>query len=190
MKTQLKKLAMLVIFTTAFTSCSDDKSYKKEDFLEGYVTMTGFDATVTNFVNAGSYEFGLEFTPLVKGKIRTLKVKLPEANNTLRITIWDKVAGIPLRTETVDYSVANTLMVFDIDDFTVTKDKNYAITFNSDDWYKRSKADNTNTTYPIVVGNIQIDAYKWVSGTAQSYPTNVSNNYYAGDLTFEFQETE
>ncbi len=191
MKTKFKKLAMLVAFAAVLTSCSsNDKSYEKEDFLDGYLIASGFNASSTNFINSGSYEFGLEFTPLVTGKITTLKVKLPDVNSALKITIWDKAAGTPLKTETVNYATANILTVFDVEDLALIKDKQYAITFNSNDWYKRNKADSSNATYPMTVGNIKIDAYKWVSGSTQTYPTNISNNYYAGDLTFDFQQTQ
>ena len=62
------------------------------------------------------------------------------------------------------------------------------ITFNSNDWYKRSKNDDSEATYPITAGNIKIDGYSWISGTSQAFPTNNSNNYYAGDLSFVFQQ--
>lgn len=194
MKTQLKKLAFASLIGMILASCSSDdkKSFPKEDFLQGYLTMTGFNGTTTNFVNSGDYEFGLDFTPLAKGKILKLKLNLPDADDSVRITIWDKSTATPtvLRSETVSYTTANTLQIYDIDDVTLLKDKKYAITYNGNDWFKRNKADNSNVTYPFVVENIQIDGYRWISGTAQTFPTNVSNNYYAGDLTFEFQETE
>ncbi|MNR57586.1 hypothetical protein D3C85_1783960 [compost metagenome] len=61
---------------------------------------------------------------------------------------------------------------------------------NSNDWYKKNKADLTNVTYPITAGNITFNEYRWISGTGQTFPTNVSANYNAGDLSFEFQQTE
>lgn len=194
MKTKLKTLASLLFLATVIVSCSKDddkpKSFPTEDFMDDYITDSGFSQATTNFIDSGTYEFGLEFTPLVKGKITKLNVKLPATNPALRITIWDLTTTTVFRTEMVNVATADTETIIDITDLELVKDKKYAITMNSNDWYKRSKTDNTAATYPITSGNIRIDGYKWSSGSAQTYPINVSANYYAGDVRFDFQQIE
>ena len=194
MKT-LKALFTILFVAISITSCSsdDDKdntpAFETENPLAVYYTQTGF-STVTNFINAGDYEFGLVFTPTVKGNIKAITLKLPEANPTLRVTIWDYVSKAVLRSETLNVATADVQVTKEISVLGLEKDKKYLITMNSNDWYKKNKADLTNVTYPITAGNITFNEYRWISGTGQTFPTNVSANYNAGDLSFEFQQTE
>ncbi|GAA3763477.1 hypothetical protein [Flavobacterium ginsengiterrae] len=194
MKT-LKTLFTILSAAILTVSCSsdDDKDntpeFKTENPLSVYYTQTGF-TTVSNFVNSGDYEFGLVFTPTVKGKIKALTLKLPATNPSVRVTIWDYTAKTVLRTETLNVAAADVQVNKEISELALEKDKKYMITMNSNDWYKKSKADNSNVTYPIVAGNITFNEYRWLSGTTQTFPTNVSANYNAGDLSFDFQQTE
>jgi hypothetical protein len=194
MKT-LKTLFTLLLVTISITSCSsdDDKDntpkFETENPLAIYYTQTGF-STVTNFINAGDYEFGLVFTPTVKGNLKAITLKLPAVNPTLRVTIWDYASKAVLRSETLNVATADVQVTKEISVLGLEKDKKYMITMNSNDWYKKNKADLTNVTYPIVAGNITFNEYRWIGGTAQTFPTNVSANYNAGDLSFEFQQTE
>lgn len=194
MKT-LKTLFTILFVAISITSCSsdDDKdntpAFETENPLAVYYTQTGF-STVTNFINAGDYEFGLVFTPTVKGNIKAITLKLPEANPTLRVTIWDYASKAVLRSETLNVATADVQVTKEISVLGLEKDKKYLITMNSNDWYKKNKADLTNVTYPITAGNITFNEYRWISGTGQTFPTNVSANYNAGDLSFEFQQTE
>jgi len=188
---------MLALSTVAFTtSCSKDDDeqptpivYNEENPLDKYHELAGF-TTTSNFINAGSYEFGLTFSPNVKGKINALIVKLPDVNANLKVTIWDFTTKTVLRTETVNVSTANAVVTKSIPELSLEKDKKYVITMNSNDWYKRSKADNTDTTYPIAVGNIKFWDYRWIGSASQVFPTNVSLNYNGGDLSFNFQQVE
>ncbi|MFD2942733.1 hypothetical protein [Flavobacterium notoginsengisoli] len=189
------KTIFTILLTAALAiSCSsDDKDntpkFETENPLTAYYTATGF-STVTNFVNSGDYEFGLAFTPTVKGKIKAITLKLPATNSSVRVTIWDYTAKTVLRSETLNVATADVEVKKEISELALDKDKKYMITMNSNDWYKKNKADLTNVTYPITAGNIRIDEYRWISGTAQIFPTNVSANYNAGDLSFDFQQTE
>lgn len=193
MKTLKTSIALLII-TLSAVSCSsndDDKTPKfaTENPLATYYTQTGF-TTVNNYINSGDYEFGLVFTPTVKGKITAITLKLPATNSAVRVTIWDYASKAVLRSETVNVATADLGFTKEISDLALDKDKKYLISMNSNDWYKKSKADNSNATYPIVAGNITFNEYRWLSGTAQTFPTTVSSSYNAGDLSFEFQQTE
>ncbi|QSW90983.1 DUF4082 domain-containing protein [Flavobacterium endoglycinae] len=194
MKTFKTIFAILITAALAVSCSSDDDKdntpkFETENPLAAYYTQTGF-STVTNFVNSGDYEFGLAFTPTVKGKIKAITLKLPATNSALRVTIWDYTAKTVLRTETLNVATADVQVTKEISELALEKDKKYMITMNSNDWYKKSKADNSIVTYPIVAGNITFNEYRWLSGTTQTFPTNVSSSYNAGDLSFDFQQTE
>jgi hypothetical protein len=197
-KSNVKNVVMIALLIFGAVSCKKDKAepapaptlYPEESFLDGYLNSTGFSQALTNYVSSSNFEFGLEFKPTVKGKITSLLVKLPDVRTDLRVTIWDKATQMPIRTETVNVAVANTQYDFDIADLELVKDKEYTITMNSNDWYDRKKTNGNNATYPVVSGNITIISYKWVAGTAQTYPTIVSLSYYAGDCTFKFRQID
>lgn len=185
----LRTFIALLVVTASTISCSsdDDKTYEIENPLATYHAQAGF-TTVTNFINSGSYEFGLVFTPTVRGNMKAITLKLPDANPLVRVTIWDYESKTVLRTEEVNVATANVQVTKEISALALQKDKKYLITMNSNDWYKKSKADNTNAVYPIVAGNITFNEYRWIGGTTQTFPTNVSLNYNAGDLSFDFQQ--
>lgn len=193
-----KSLCVLLTLNSIFltTSCSkDDESipepivYAEENPLNKYHESTGF-TTVSNFINAGNYEFGLVFSPNVKGKINAITVKLPDANPNLKVTIWDYTAKTVLRTEIVNVAASNTLLTKAIEAFPMEKDKKYMITMNSNDWYKKNKPDKSNAIYPITAGNIKFLEYRWIGTSSQTFPTNVSLDYNGGDLSFNFQQTD
>ncbi|WP_347050144.1 hypothetical protein [Flavobacterium olei] len=192
MKT-LKTIFTLLITAALAISCSSDKDdapkFKTENPLEAYYTATGFN-TSTNFINSGDYEFGLVFTPTVKGKIKAITLKLPAVNPAVRVTIWDYASKAVLRSETVNVVAADAVVTKEINELALDKDKKYMITMNSNDWYNKNKVDKSNAVYPIVAGNITFNEYRWIGGTAQTFPTTVSSSYNAGDLSFDFQQTE
>jgi hypothetical protein len=195
MKNHFTQAIVLLVAAITLVSCSKDDdgpTFNEENFFNGFLINSGFSAITDANINGGSYEFGTEFTPLVKGKITSLKVKLPATNTTLRVTIWDKstTTATVIRTETVNVTAADTEQGFDIPDLELTANHQYAITMNSDDWYNHRRTGNTDVTYPITSGNIRIDSYKWIGGTTQTYPTNIALSYYAGDVSFNFLQIE
>ncbi|WP_048507568.1 DUF4082 domain-containing protein [Chryseobacterium angstadtii] len=196
----LKSLCAVIALNSIFliTSCSKDDDeaavpvpvvYAEENPLNKYHENAGF-TTVTNFINSGNYEFGLAFSPNVKGKINAITVKLPDANPNLKVTIWDYTDKTVLRTEMVNVSASNTLVTKAITELALEKDKKYMITMNSNDWYKKNKPDNTNAVYPITAGNIKFLEYRWVGTSSQVFPTNISSDYNGGDLSFNFQQVD
>lgn len=192
MKTiKILSAALLAIFAISCSSSDDNSgpSYAAENPLASYYTQAGF-TTTTDFIDAGDYEFGLAFSPNVKGNIDAITLMLPDADPAVRVTIWDYDTEEVLRSETVNVPTANTPVKKEISGLSLEKDKKYLITMNSNDWYKKSKPDNANASYPITAGHIKFLEYRWVSGTTQIFPTTVSLNYNAGDLSFNFKQTE
>lgn len=187
-------LTSILMLSLVFVNCSkDDDStavevVAEENPLQGYLTATGFNQKTTNFTNAGDYEFGFSFKPSVSGSITALLVKIPDVHVGLRVTIWDKETATVLRTELIDVTSSGVEIKKNISSLSLTANKEYWITFNSNDWYDRRKTDGTNISYPVTVGNIQVTGYGYKSGTTQALPTSFPVNYYAGDLSFVFQK--
>ena len=194
MKT-LKPVLVLLIFFLSI-SCSKDEEPKKNEYVEEnyfteYLRQSGFDTHISPRINFGqNHEDGIEFIPLVKGVITGLQVRLPGANPTLRVTIWEKYSKAIVKTEYVNVEFANTSYIFDIEDIPLTKNKEYAITFNANDYYSRTGANDAEANYPITAGNIQISAYIFGEGTSQTYPKYSVTRSYAGDLSFNFLQIE
>lgn len=186
------KTATLLGLALMLANCSGDDDPSpvvdtSQNPLSGYVATAGFDQVTTNFVNSGDYEFGISFTPAANGKMTAIVMKLPAAQSAgTRVSIWNKTTSTLMRTETIDVPTADTEVVKAITPIDLVAGTEYCITYNGNDWYKRNRTDNSNATYPITVGDISVTSYRWVSGTAQVIPTNIPNNYYAGDLSFKF----
>jgi hypothetical protein len=201
MKTMIQKNSFkTVLFTSLLAialSCSKDDDpvveptpiVPEQNPLAGYLAASGFDQRTVNQVNLGDYEFGVSFIPTVNGKMTAIVAKIPEARPAMRVTIWDKVAGTVLRTETVDITTAGVEVTKTITALDLVKDKEYFLTFNSNDWYDHRRTDNANVTYPFTVGDIKITSYSYKSGTAQALPNSPQLAYYAGDISFKFQKS-
>lgn len=195
MKSIYSRLLLLTVFVTLLMSCSKDEDtqlplFQEENFLAGYLDATGFDEQTATIIDGLDFERGVLFAPMVAGKITSLNVKLPQTYGGLRITIWDRNAQTPIRTELVNYSDATTQMTFDIPDLQLIKDKEYIISMNVNDVYKRSRFGNTAVSYPFTSGNIQILSYRFMAGFNQTFPTDSAAKYYEGDLSFNFLRTE
>jgi hypothetical protein len=196
----MKKLFLVpILFMGVLVSCKKDKTpdpvppvvYAEENPLPSFLSNTGFNqlSTVSNYVT--KYEEGFSFKANVKGKINALVMKLPVANSSLRITIWDNVSKAVLRTENVNVPTANTEATIIIPTFDIVKDKEYFISMWTNDDYVRSRTDNAAAGYPIVSGNISVLSclYKQVA-SGQVFPTSSTTKYYYGDISFKFQQTE
>lgn len=198
MKT-LKTIFTLLAFAVFTISCSsndDDKTdpvtYDSENPLEAYMSTSGFYQKAVDQKNAGIYEYGFSFKPTVTGKISSFFAKIPDVNTALRITLWDVATKTVIKSETMNVSVANMAFEKTILPIQLTKNKEYFLSVNSDDWISRTKTDGSATTYPIVAGHITITGYAFASSTAVEtiFPTTARDTYYAGDVSFKFQQTE
>lgn len=193
------KILVISIMCLLTLSCSkdDDDStnapvYIKENFLSAYLEATGFNQEESPQIDrAITYIIGLEFNPKVTGKITLLKVSLPDVKEALSITIWNKESSTVIKTAQVEVTSADTEFIADIEDLELIKDVTYAITMETNDYYVRKRTDEAEVVYPILVGNIQIDAYKWRGASLDpQYPTQLAQSYYSGDLSFDFIQTE
>lgn len=194
----MKKLLLAaVLFSALTTSCKKNKTeepsivYAEEDYFGGYLIATGFEQKTDLVINSPiTAEMGVEFAPKVKGKITALKIKLPAVDNALRVTLWDKATKAVIKTEIVNVNNSSTTTIFDIADIDLIKDKEYFITMNTNDFYIRSRTNNTNATYPVTIGNIKVLSFQIEYGSAQIFPTFIVTKQYNGDLSFNFQQTQ
>ena len=169
--------AMSVFALFSMISCNSDSDNSIEtNFLGDYLQKTKFKNKVTSIKDGTSAEAGLFFTPTANGKITKLKVKIPDVNSALKITIWQGTTIVK----------ADTEQVFDIADISLTSGKEYAITMNSGDWYKRNITDESNVTYPITSRFFKINAFKKTDSTTPTLPTTTIANAYYGDLSFDY----
>ena len=192
MKNVLKKVVILSCIFFAF-SCSKDEEDKKifevENFLTGYLTVSGYSIITTLLGNQAS-ELGIFFVPLVDGKITSIEVKLPIANPQLRVTLWDKNQASILKTMIVNVAQEGMLSTIPIEPIILEKNKEYVLSINTTNWYVHRLPNGSEAQYPITVKNIKITAYKFTDGTVQNLPTTINSNVYEGDCNFNFQQTE
>lgn len=196
MKNTFKKIASIsLLVVVMLTSCSKDDdtspvTYQEENPLIGYLTNGGINGAVVDVVDGTTSEIGNEFTPLVNGKMNAITVSLPAVNTNLRVTIWNATTKTAIRTEYVNVATAATAITKNIASVPLQKDTKYAITMNSNDWYYREKSNGSLITYPIISGNIRFESFGYTETLGQLYPLQFSNDYYYGDLSFIFQQTE
>ncbi len=154
--------------------------------LPGYLIATGLSQITPN-VNSSDYEMGFSFIPLVNGKITAVVVKIPDARLAMRVTFWDKTTATPIRTQTFNFPTAGVELTQPISPLDLVKDKEYMISFNTNDWYEHKKPTG-NAVYPVTVGDIKITGYSFIIGTAQVMPTISPTTIYEGDCSFKFQK--
>ena len=199
LKLQKNILKVATFFALVFLlfNCSKDEdpapiapTISEQNPLPGFLTLTGLDQKKTDEINSASnVEFGLNFSPNVDGKITAIVVKLPVANPTLRVTIWDKVTGTKIRTETVDIATANVEVVKTIEAIPLLKDKEYVISYNTNDRYIRKRSDDAAISYGVVVGDIFIKSFSYRNSSVATITAPIPiTNYYAGDCSFKFQK--
>ncbi len=194
----LKLIPFIMLIAIAITSvsCKKDKAepiiYGEENPLNGCLAQLGYFQESYTWINeiGGIAQVGMTFTPLVKGKINALVVKIPAVNNALKVIIWDKTTKAKLRVETVNITTANTTITKEITPLELSKDKEYVITMFSDDYYARNRTDNAVGTFPVTDGNVKMIQSITGAGDTELYPLSGSGNQYFGDCSFNFQRTE
>jgi hypothetical protein len=196
-----KVLLSLFVVTIFISSCKKDKTdaptpvvYAEENFFDEYLSKTGFNQKIQSITGGTAYyNFGFEFVPLVKGKINSLVVNLPGVVEGLKITLWDKATFNAIKTEVVNIPISSNSYVIDIADIELSKDKEYAISMRTKEYFSNKRTDNSSVNYPVTVGNIKILAFKAASNITSSitlYPNEPFFTICSGNLSFNFQRTE
>ncbi|WP_395051999.1 DUF4082 domain-containing protein [Flavobacterium sp.] len=195
MKT-IKKTSLLILFLgITLVSCNKDDSpsptvYPEENFLPSLLSSNGLSET-TPVINDSQYEIGISFKPKVNGKINAIVIKIPDVQSAVRVTIWDKQTATVIKTEFIDCNSAGVEYSKVISDLNVTKDKEYLISMNTNDYFIHKKLDNSSFTYPIISNNITITGSYSLLGALQTMPTAANPLiFFVGDLSFNFKQTE
>ena len=181
-------------------SCSKDDSakptlptvFQEENPLPVFLTNSGF-TDVVPMLNRSAYELGYVFKPLEFGTINSITIKLPVNPARTLITVWDKSAGAIIITARIPLLFSgeydpNSDYVLPITPFALTKNKEYIISMNTENWFLRGRtASATNPIYPSTVGNIQFLDFVYNLGSARVMPTTPVLNLFYGDLGFKFK---
>jgi len=196
---QIAQYLCLFCAVILIASCSEDESdyillaFPEENPYPEYLGHYGFDQNQIAYVDDNnSYEMGFSFQPLVVGNITALVVSLPDAHANLRITIWDKQAAQPIRTEYVNVATQAQEFVFPIDPLALETNKEYLITMNSDDYYFFVLQQQPEPiVYPHDFGNIRITGARIdMSNSGQIMPAEDSVNAVGGNCSFKFQQIQ
>jgi hypothetical protein len=167
--------------------------YPLENPLPGFLSTTQFNQDETPYIDKPVEEMGFAFKPSANGHISSVVVKIPDtvATGTIRVTIWDKDLATPIHTAVVPVTNANEAVTYPIGQIALTKDKAYAITMQTTDWYNRRRFDISAMPFPVVSGNIVITGSGFGPGAGQQMPANLTRpNYYDGDVSFIFRRIE
>lgn len=185
--------AALAVITLSTISCrKDDDSpappaeQPKVDFLSGYLTTSGLDKN-QKFTNLSdpNFEYGLVFSPQADGKMINVKVNVPTAES-VRVTLWDYTAQTVLSSTTLT-SVADQWVTKNFGNFTLEKNKKYLLSINNKGYNWRTKTSGGNVSYPIAYDKFVVIGFQSKGTSQQVFPTTTSPNFYAGDVSFDFQ---
>lgn len=193
MKKTFKKIASISLLAVVMlTSCSKDDepnpvTYQEENPIPTFLQISGFNFSRST-VASGDSEVGFGFTSKVTGKINSLIAKLHVANPNLKVTIWDKDLGTAIATNYLNVATANTDATMSITPVVLQKNKEYVITMKTSYYFQYQKQSVANQTYPVDSGNISITGC--YGGNPNQMPGINPSNYFLGDISFVFQQTE
>lgn len=187
----------LLIMSLSTTSCrkSEDqeapivKVYPEENPLAAFYTASGL-TKIYEELGVDHYESGLKFSTAVKGKINAITLRLPEATNNVRVTIWDNDTKAVIRTITVDVPTAGILSTKTIEPVYLEKSKEYTISMNTISWYLHKKPDNSEVTFPLTAGNIKFLGMTRLYGTNQIFPATLITYSTLGEVSMIFQQVD
>ena len=187
----------LLIMSLSTTSCrkSEDqeapivKVYPEENPLAAFYTASGL-TKIYEELGVDHYESGLKFSTAVKGKINAITLRLPEATNNVRVTIWDNDTKAVIRTITIDVPTAGILSTKTIEPIYLEKSKEYTISMNTISWYLHKKPDNSEVTFPLTAGNIKFLGMTRLYGTNQIFPATLITYSTLGEVSMIFQQVD
>src|SRR6218665_185297 len=198
---------MLTTTILCLFSCSDDDNANQnpgpmvvfpaepsiagENPMPSFFSATGFGQMNTAYIDFDDHDLGFSFVPNTIGKINAFLVKLPQMNDHVRITVWDKETATLLRTEYMDVISVNSYVTLEIKPLALQKDKEYVVSITNDDFIICKKQENgPDVTYPVAVGNITITGSIRQLSNATAMPDTYVQNSIGGICSFLFEKTE
>lgn len=164
----MKTCLYLLLLLTALASCTEDNVPKPEES----PFFVFFDepniAIDTTPVAATLWEYGFEFNPIASGKITKLGVKLPTTGPCV-VRLWRLYGnGAPtvLSERVIMVGTAHEPTYIDITPLYFDANDPLAITVWANSFYRVSKQDGSDFTFPLEVGNIAITSFKEAPNTS------------------------
>ena len=193
----MKKTILLFAIIFSLFSCSKDDeatpvTYQEENFLSSFLTQSKYNENTTEFTGADR-ESGIEFTPLVNGNMKALKIRMPQviSNVPTRLTLWDAITQVPLKTFYIQAQTAGVETVLDVNPVVkLEKNKKYCFSIQHRSLYSRNANNNVQAVFPFSCNNIKIDRLTYKLTADQAYPNSAMLDRYWGDFSFVFQQTE
>lgn len=201
-KTAFAILSLLLFGGSLFTSCNKNDEpipapipvvnpFPVENFLKGYLTTTGFDQQTINQISTFGYNnIGVTFKPKVNGTINSVAIKLPSSDGDVVVRIWKVSTQALLKLFSVLVATNNLEVTTSIEKLPLLKDEEYVITMNVNSWFDRRKTDNSYVDFPVEVNNIKITGDVGSSQNTFPYSSFNTTNFFNGDISFNFQQTE
>ncbi|TAE29632.1 MAG: DUF4082 domain-containing protein [Cytophagales bacterium] len=137
-------------------------------------TVKPTENPVTNFLDSetgntistrttGPWELGMVFSSSVNGKITKIGSRMPEPG-TYRIIIWDFDSKQALRQKSISQTAADKLEMTDVEWLTLTPNKKYVISINS-------QGDGINKKYAVVNKTGGVEFLPFARGSILVYNT-------------------
>lgn len=158
MKTCLHLLLLLLV---GLASCTKDNTPKPEESPFFVFFDEPAIAIDTTPVAATTWEYGFEFNPIVPGKITKLGVKLP-TTGAFVVRLWRlSGSGAPavLSERSITVGTAHEPTFVDIAPAHFDANTPLAITVLANSFYRVSKQNATDFTFPLAVGSIAITSF-------------------------------
>ena len=184
-----------ILFLAAIsTSCKKEKTdavvvYSEENPFQKFLEKTGFNQKETHILYPLNVQTGFSFNTTVKGLIKSVVIKLPQATTTARITIWDANTQVVLKIVNISAITGNVEKIIPIDPFVIEKNKTYLISMSANSFTARKRNDGSVITYPVTIVNINILSANYRLSSEQLYPTSEIYTSFNGDLSFVFLQT-
>ena len=185
----MKKLLIpFVLLVVLINACKkDEATVPAETPLASFFA----DSTVrfgAKTVNSAYFEYGQRFQVSKTGKITKLGVRTPSPG-VYRLAIWDVSTKTLISQKTVELTSGNIQTWGDITPQPLEANKQYYITYLSNNWNNAYPKTGSTFSYPIVKNNVVFLAYGFASsaiGAAPKYPTSEPTSYIAGFVDFTF----
>jgi hypothetical protein len=197
-KTTIAILALFLI--TVSCSKKDDEvtpapitnPFPVENFLNGFLTSTGFNQETTNQLSTfGYYNYGTVFKPKVNGTINSVAIKLPSSDGDVVVRIWKVSTQALLKSFSVIVATNNLEVTTSIDKLPLLKDEEYIITMKVNSWFDRKKTNGSSISFPVDINNIKITGF--ISDSQNNFPSYIDRtdtSIYHGDISFNFKQTQ
>jgi hypothetical protein len=194
MKKKIRSILLFsnILFYLIFLfSCKKDKTetIPDETAFSNILADSTYTIRVSQLNSPKIYEFGIRFSPSIKGVVTKLGCKLPK-KGVYRMCLWN-VNDKMLLVETTVNQITSELTWQAITKTNIEVGKSYYITVTADNWYDAYPKSTNNVSYPIIRDNIQLQAFGYVQnfvGASSKIPTLEDNKTsISGIIDFGFQ---